>query len=134
MANCGFIKKKAGRVCAGSMDKYVEFFDRETVPSIKSFSTELKPKFKAFCSVETRRGVQKFDGTNTNRGPDTTVMRTHDGYSFEKKMIAKLNNKFFEIDRFENLNEDNRFIEVTCIELGDETDSTGDDNLTSLRK
>lgn len=129
MACSGYIRKKPSKVCAGSMDKLVQFFDRKTLPNTESFTINLVAKFSPWCSVETRIGSSVYNGTNVVRGADTTIFRTHNGYVFEKKMLAKLEGRYFEVDRFENLNEDNRFIEVTCIELGNAKDTDGTTDL-----
>ena len=133
---CKRISKRADLVCIGKRDKMVEFFNRKTLPTADSFTIDLKSDFTAWCMVETRRGVEKFDGTNVSRGPDTTVFYTDAGYEpkLEKKQICKLNNKYFEVNRFDNINEENRTLEIVCTQLGDLTDSNGDEIKTSWAK
>lgn len=131
MPSCGYIKKKAGRVCSGDMDKLVPFYDRDTVPTDDSITIDIKPKFSAWCMIETRRGSSHWDGTNTNREPDTTVFWTRAGYKFEKKMLALWNGKYFEVDRDEDINEDGEFLEITAVETGFTVDTNGDTNETS---
>lgn len=125
MPSCGFIKPKASRVCVGKMDQFVQAYSRKITPAEISHTQDLKPAFNFWAMIETRRGTSRFDGVNVERGADTTVFRTHYGVKFAKKQILKFNNKYFEVDRIENLNEENRFLEVTAIELGDIFDSDG---------
>lgn len=117
--SCKTIKKKADRTCAGRRDKLVEVFSRDIVSDSFSFKMDLTSEFKIWCMAETKRGTSSFDGTNVNRGPDTTWFYTAYGVDIEKKRILKFNNKYFEVDRTENINLENRTLAIVCIELGD---------------
>jgi hypothetical protein len=116
---CRTISKKADRTCAGRRDKKVEVFSRDIAPADISFKTDLTSELSIWCSVETKRGVKIFDGTNTNRAPDTTIFYTAYGVDIESEQILSLNGKYFEVDRTDNMNMENRTLAIICVELGD---------------
>jgi len=132
---CKTISKKADRTCAGKRDKKVAVFSRDIKPADISFKMDLTAQFSIWCMSKTVRGTERFDGTNTNRSPDTTWFYTAFGVKIEKKQILSINGKYFEVDRTENINEENKTLAIVCVELGNITESDGITELkTSKRK
>jgi hypothetical protein len=127
---CKTISKKADRTCTGKRDKKVEVFNRDIKPADISFQMDLTSQFSIWCMAETKRGTERFDGTNTNRSPDTTWFYTAFGVTIESKQILSLNGKYFEVDRTENMNMENITLAIVCVELGNIKDTDG---ITALK-
>jgi len=72
------------------------------------------------AKIETKQGVEAFDGTNLN------TLMTHE---FTIRYITGVtivnnvnyNNKYFKIERIINLNEENKYLIIQCTERGDNT-------------
>jgi len=116
MAACYGIKKRRRNVCIGDMDKQIVIQLRTLTPPATDsvdFSEVFTTESTVWAMVETRSGVEIFDGTSL-KGIATHYfyIRYNAEYTFENWVL--FNEKKYNILDVQNFEEENKFYLLRC--------------------
>jgi SPP1 family predicted phage head-tail adaptor len=120
MARCTKIKRNNKTLCAGALKETIILKTRaQQAPKTNTASASIRfdcsRSVKAM--VETKSGVDTFDGTNTNSllTHEFTIRYLSD---VDVQNSIEYNCKFFNVERIVNINEENRYLTLICSERG----------------
>lgn len=119
MPSCGFIRKKPGRVCIGSMDRKIEFVKRNIEPAEVSYTSNRDAVFTVWGDVHTVSGVETFGGVNAGNLGITDIVYIRYRTDLQKGHLAKINGRYLRILAIENLHRSNEFLKIGCGETGE---------------
>ena len=118
---CNRISKKPSLICVGEMDKYVTLIKRKIDPDDVSYTMDLSDTVDMWARVDTKAGIETFDGVNTNRGPSTDTIYIYNIVDIEEGYLFKIGDRYTRIINIENINREDIFLRVTCVETGTTT-------------
>lgn len=136
MGKCTKRLRKIRRVCTGSLNRRIVLYNRAiTAPSAGStdYGEEFTSLKTVWSMIDTVRGVVLFDKTNTERDISHNIFIRYFA-SFEIMfettaetwvglipVITGMKESYLNIIRVENLDQNNRFLMLSCALRGDTT-------------
>lgn len=120
MANCSFKKRKKRKICSGDLRSQVQIQTRSIKPPSLNeyeFNEEFETTSTVWALIETKSGLQVFDGVNTIETPSHNIyIRYIEGVTFENWLIFE-DNKYTILD-VEDLEERHEFYLLRCSKFG----------------
>jgi len=120
MPKCKKIKRNKRQVCIGEMDTEITLQDRAITPPVfgdPDFDENFTDTGIVWAAVNTVSGKTWFDGVNTD------INITHEIYIYYDPTVTDqtwvlLNGRRIDILNFEDLEERNEFLKLTCTDKG----------------
>lgn len=123
MPKCSPIKIKNRRICAGDLKDQI-VIQLRTIKAPQSGSVDFDEEFTTsatvWAAIETRSGIEQFDGVNLISRPSHFIYIRYTADIDVEKWIT-YNGKRYEILDAENLEERDEFYLLRCSPLGDKT-------------
>lgn len=116
--SCKKIGRKSNSICVGDLKSKIKIIDRKIEPSSFSHTEDFSEFKTAFARVDTVSGGTFFNGVNTVDAP-THIFYIRFGYEVEVGYMLELKNNYYSISKIENLNEEDRFLKISCTKNGD---------------
>ena len=117
--SCGYIKKKKPvKICTASKDSYVELYDRSITPNNVTWQMDKSLITPLWAMVESWRPYKNFTGVNTDRNQATHKFTIDYRNDIENKQLIKYDGINYEIDDFENIDEENISMALYLHRLG----------------
>jgi head-tail adaptor len=120
MAKCTKVQRSRKTICSGALRETIILKTRtQQAPKTNTASASIRfdcsRSIKAM--VDTKTGVDTFDGTNTNSlfTHEFTIRYLSD---VDVQNSIEYNCKFFSVERIVNINEENRYLILICSERG----------------
>ncbi|MBK2125727.1 phage head closure protein [Fangia hongkongensis] len=123
MSSCKKIIIQKRKVCIGDLNKYIGLYTRSLTsplnPSYSSVDYDLNFTLirNVWAAIENVKGIMSLDGVTDEEIPTHNIyIRYRNDITSENWII--FNNKNYKIIRVENLEENNIFLCLVCIETG----------------
>lgn len=117
------ISKPSSELCLGDLNQQIDILARAiTVPDLSGvdYGEAFTQIITIWASVETKTGVQIFDGTNlVGTATHIIYVRYIPNVTFEDWVLLK--GQYYAILSVENINEDDQFLKLSCVLRGDQT-------------
>lgn len=121
MPKCSPIRIKKRRVCTGDLKEQV-VIQLRALKAPQSGSVDFDEEFTTsravWAAIETRSGIERFDGVNLISSPSHFIYIRYTADIDVEKWITYKNDRY-EILDVENLEERNEFLLLRCSPLGD---------------
>ncbi len=124
MGKCTKIRRKIKRVCSGSLNRKIVLYNRAiTVPELGSvdYGEEFTIAKTVWSMIETPKGLTLFDGANTIRDITHNIyIRYLNDFEVTAEtwvgllQIIQNNERYLDIIRVQNIEENNRFLLLNC--------------------
>ena len=117
---CRKISRKADRICIGDLKKPIKIINRKIETSEVSHTMDFSDYVSCRARIDTKQGGQFFNQVNTDDAP-THIFYIRYGYTVEMNYTIELNGNYYLVRTVENLNEENRFLKISCTKNGPKT-------------
>ncbi len=120
MADCKRIVQKKRIICAGDLKHYIEIQTRKIEAPLSGVDHEYDTPLyaKTWAMIQTVSGLRDFDKINVGEGvTHLFYIRYLSGVTEQEWVIY--NGQRFDIADVENLDEENQFMKLECIDKGD---------------
>lgn len=121
--SCGNIKRKADKICVGDLKRLIKIINRKIEPADISHTMDFDSFNSVRARVDTRRGIDFFNGVNTENAP-THYFYVRYNVDVEMNYTIEFRDNYYLVVDVENLNEENRFLKISAVKNGPKSNAT----------